>query len=271
MYNLNIFEYNAAVNKLSDFFRSKNFIKVPTQSELSILAACEDPATISQFIFDGINYPLPQTGQLRLEEYILRFTEMTGVWCETTSYRNEPFPIPGRHDKIFPMCEFEGRGDVNDLIAISKEILKVFNFPEPVEVNYEDICEEYGVSTIEAPQESRLYKEYGPVVIFKTFPLRSHPFWNMKYLGNDSYSKVDIILYGIETFGMAERSCNVDEMKRQFLHISGGKYSGLLFSKFGKERVLKELDEYLSLPMTPRYGGGIGLTRLVRAINGSVR
>jgi hypothetical protein len=39
-----------------------------------------------------------------------------------------------------------------------------------------------------------------------------------------------------------------------------------LFNAFGEERVLAELDDYLSLPMFPRFGGGIGVTRMARAM-----
>ena len=42
-------------------------------------------------------------------------------------------------------------------------------------------------------------------------------------------------------------------------------YADLLFGQFGKERVEKELDDFLSYEMIPRVGGGIGLTRLIRA------
>jgi hypothetical protein len=34
---------------------------------------------------------------------------------------------------------------------------------------------------------------------------------------------------------------------------------------FGKDRVEKELEEFLSLDFFPRFGAGIGLTRLARA------
>ena len=61
------FDYDKVVSKMRLFFKeAKGFTEVPTQSRLSILAACEDPKTISQFVFDGINYPLPQTGQMWL-------------------------------------------------------------------------------------------------------------------------------------------------------------------------------------------------------------
>ena len=60
-----MFAYDAAVHKMRQYFREeKGFIEVPAQSRQSILAACEDPATISQYIFSGINWPLPQTGQM---------------------------------------------------------------------------------------------------------------------------------------------------------------------------------------------------------------
>jgi hypothetical protein len=34
---------------------------------------------------------------------------------------------------------------------------------------------------------------------------------------------------------------------------------------FGKERVEKELEDFLSMDFFPRFGAGIGLTRLARA------
>ena len=33
---------------------------------------------------------------------------------------------------------------------------------------------------------------------------------------------------------------------------------------FGKDRVLKELDEFLQHDFIPRFGGGIGVTRMIR-------
>jgi hypothetical protein len=38
-----------------------------------------------------------------------------------------------------------------------------------------------------------------------------------------------------------------------------------LFELFGEERVEKELKEFLSHKFFPRFGGGIGMTRLARA------
>ena len=35
--------YSILVQKMRDFFLQKGFIEVPTQSRLSILAACENP------------------------------------------------------------------------------------------------------------------------------------------------------------------------------------------------------------------------------------
>ena len=44
-----------------------------------------------------------------------------------------------------------------------------------------------------------------------------------------------------------------------------GKYCEKLFELFGKERVEKELEEFLSHNFFPRFGGGIGMTRMARA------
>ena len=68
-----IFAYSEAIKVMRKFFQEKKgFIEVPAQSRKSILAACEDPATISQYIFSGENWPLPQTGQMWLERELLK-------------------------------------------------------------------------------------------------------------------------------------------------------------------------------------------------------
>jgi hypothetical protein len=43
-------------------------------------------------------------------------------------------------------------------------------------------------------------------------------------------------------------------------------YADILYRLFGKERVDRELDEYLSLNFFPRFGAGIGVNRMIRAL-----
>lgn len=54
-------------------------------------------------------------------------------------------------------------------------------------------------------------------------------------------------------------------MTEGFYSISDGKYAQKLFDLFGRDRVEKELHEFLELSFFPRSGGGIGLTRLIDA------
>lgn len=263
----NIHIYNIVTQKLRQYFQEvKGFIEVPTQSRLSILAACEDPKTISQFNFNGINYPLPQTGQMWLEIELLKNPEVPGVFCVSTSYRNEPRPIIGRHEKIFPMFEFEAKGDLNALRQIEKELLEHLGFDTPKILDYEEVCKHYAISEIDAEHELKMQKEFGDSISLENFPIRTSPFWNMKQGEPGIFKKIDVILHGMETIGSAERATNVEEMRNLFYTISDGQYAKLLFNAFGKERVVKELEEFLSLPMFPRFGGGIGVTRIARAM-----
>lgn len=87
----------------------------------------------------------------------------------------------------------------------------------------------------------------------------------MRHNNGEIFNKVDVILYGQETIGSAERSCDVEKMREMFYTIEDGGYSAKLFELFGKERVEKELDEFLSMSFFERFGGGIGLTRMARA------
>ena len=276
------FDYDKVVGKMRLFFREKGFVEVPTQSRLSILAACEDPKTISQFVFDGINYPLPQTGQMWLEYEMLKNPELEGVYCVSTSYRNEPNPIEGRHQKIFPMFEFESKGTMKDLLSLEIALLDSLGFDKwhwnkdgaevySTRVKYDEACAQLGVDSLESEHEEILQNDlidHGDLFFLTHFPQRSHPFWNMKQNDKDKnlYNKVDVIMHGQETIGSAERRCNPLEMYENFLSISDGEYSNLLFKQFTEKRVMKELDDYLNLDFFPRFGAGIGVNRMARAM-----
>ena len=258
--------YNELVQKMREFFLKRNFKEVPTQSRLSILAACENPHSVKTFEYGGLQWPLPQTGQMWLEHELLKNPEWDGVFCISTSYREEKNPIEGRHEMIFPMFEFEAKGTMRELHQLEVRLLEHLGFETPAICNYDDVCQEYGgVEILENEHEQRMWEEKGPVVSLQNFPLRTNPFWNMKHGGNNIYNKIDVILYGQETIGSAERSCDVEEMKNNFYTIENGAYCAKLFELFGKERVEKELEEFLSLDLFPRFGGGIGMTRMARA------
>ncbi len=65
--------YSYIVEKLRHFFRhEKGFVEVPSSSRLSILAACEDPRTVTLVNMGGQLWPLPQTGQMWLEFELLK-------------------------------------------------------------------------------------------------------------------------------------------------------------------------------------------------------
>lgn len=265
---INAFEYHTCISRLREFFVDKGFIDVPTQSRLSILAACEDPGTITPFDYQGQKWPLPQTGQMWLEYELLKNPDAPGFFCISTSYRQEPNPIPGRHETIFPMFEFESRGDINDLQKLEEELLQHIGFGSRDDfagMDYLDACQHYRTTEISAQVETQIAKDHGPVFFLKNFPQYTHPFWNMKKDG-DKACKIDVILHGIETIGSAERSTSPEEMRHLFSTISNGQYAEILYTKFGKERVECEMDEFLSHDFFPRFGGGIGVTRMIRAM-----
>ena len=264
----NMHNYSEVVKDMRDFFQGeKGFIEVPAQSRQSILAACEDPATITKYEFNNVIWPLPQTGQMWLEIELLKNPDVKGVFCVTTSYRNEPNPIAGRHEKIFPMFEFESHGNINDMICLEEELLERLGFGiDHKKIMYDEACKKYNTMELDYDEEEALCKDFTPCTFLTHFPLRTHPFWNMKHAGTGIYNKVDVIMHGMETIGSAERATDIQEMRDQFHNISDGEYAKLLYGHFTKERVEKELEEYLSLDMFERFGGGIGVTRMVSAM-----
>jgi aspartyl/asparaginyl-tRNA synthetase len=264
-----IIAFSRTASMLRNFFLHRGFVEVHTQDRLSILAACEDPTTVATFQYEGAVWPLPQTGQMWLEYELLTKPQLRGVFCLSTSYRNEPNPIPGRHERVFPMFEFESKGTFDDLRELETDLCEYLDLGDRESFHYadwNDLAAHYHVDDISSKEETRMAKDFGRVVFLQNFPEHTSPFWNMKR-GGGIAKKIDVIIDGMETIGSAERSSDVAEMRERFHTISGGGYAKLLYEKFGKDRVEKELQEFLSLNFFPRYGGGIGMTRLIQALS----
>ena len=276
------YDFTEVTHQLRSFFINKGFQEVHTQNRLSILAACEDPTTVATYNYSDQIWPLPQTGQMWLEYELLTRPELEGCFCVSTSYRQEQNPTEGRHELIFPMFEFEAPGNFEDLLQMENDLCKYLgfscdhgrapyndlDFPGGM---YDGVRAKYCVDELEAKQEEELYQEYGDVFFLTRFPESTSPFWNMKIDGKSASgenlaNKCDVIMGGMETIGSAERATDVDEMRNQFYTISEGGYAELLFNLFGKERVEAELDEFLAHDFVPRYGGGIGVTRMISAM-----
>src|SRR6056300_1366844 len=269
--------FDIVVGKMRKFFKEvKGFIEVHPQNKKSILAACEDPKTIATYNYEGQIWPLPQTGQMWLEHYLLEHPDENGFFCVSTSYRNEPDPVPGRHDRIFPMFEFELKGGMDELRKIEGELLDYLGFQRKEDGtfpsdDYDNVCKTYGVDVqtgeLENEHEEKLGEDHGPIFFLENFPKRTSPFWNMKLHDSKLHSnKIDVIMHGIETIGSAERSCDPQAMRDTFYTISGGEYANTLLAQFGKARVEAELEEFLKKPFFERSGGGIGVTRMIRAM-----
>tara|TARA_Y100000590_G_C15694723_1_gene1004694 strand:+ start:1594 stop:2175 length:582 start_codon:yes stop_codon:yes gene_type:complete len=184
------------------------------------------------------------------------------------------------------MFEFESIGTFDDLIQMEKELLIHLGFDLDGDMfpqgKYTEVCDQMKLydHEITAEHEEQLYKKHGDVFFLTHFPFHTSPFWNMKVgkttvktselsdmITVDSEQEVamkcDVIIGGMETIGSAERSSDVAEMKHQFKTISDGGYAQLLYDLFGEDRVNLEFYEFLSHPFRARYGGGIGVTRLI--------
>ena len=261
-------KFTETVGLLRSFFLEKGFLEVHTQNRLSILAACEDPFNVATYKYAGETWPLPQTGQMWLEHELLSSPSSKGFFCVSTSYRQEPNAIPGRHDIIFPMFEFEMPGNIDDLKKMEYELCEYLEFKKPTEKTYAEWQATYNVEgELTAEHETKMFNDYTSTMI-TDFPEFTSPFWNMSRYGDGIHSKkIDVILGGMETIGSAERSCDVDMMRDTFHTITNGEYSALLFKLFGKERVEAELEKFLEFDFFPRVGGGIGMTRMIAALD----
>ena len=262
-------QFTHTVGLLRSFFLDKGFDEVHTQNRLSILAACEDPFNVATYNYAGQVWPLPQTGQMWLEHELLTKPSSKGFFCVSTSYRQEPNAIPGRHDIIFPMFEFEMPGTIDDLKAMEYELVDYLGFDTPTEKTYREWQQHFGLGAdveMEAEHETSMYNNFGSAMI-TDFPEFTSPFWNMSRYDDGVHSKkIDVILGGMETIGSAERSTDVEMMRDTFHTITDGEYSQLLYKLFSKERVEAELEKFLEFDFFERVGGGIGMTRMIAAL-----
>lgn len=260
--------FNEVVQKMRSFFLEKGYVEVHTQDRLSILAACEDPETVATYNYAGEVWSLPQTGQMWLEYELLTKPEIPGVFCVSTSYRQEPRPVPGRHNIVFPMFEFESHGTLDDLRKLEIELLEYMGFGKEKDFKhftYKELAQRYGVEELTNEHEMKMDTEIAHNTFIEYFPETTSPFWNMKRYDTETANKIDVIMYGMETIGSAEREVDKEIMRKRFDTISDGGYAQKLYDLFGRERVEKELNEFLELEFFPRFGGGIGMTRIMRA------
>ncbi|MCH2044092.1 MAG: hypothetical protein MK212_08105 [Saprospiraceae bacterium] len=263
--------FSPIVKKMRLFFEERGFLEVHTQNRLSILAACEDPKTVTTYNYVGKVWPLPQTGQMWLEQELLNNPDASGFFCLSTSYRNKPNPVEGRHALIFPTFEFAMHGGINDMIQLEAELLEFLGFGEvssfPNE-NYLDVAGKYGVVELEEEEEDVIGKERGAVFFLRNFPEYTNPLWNMKRDEKNSLmsNQVNVLLHGMDTIRSAERGCDKELMRKSFFNIEQGTYAQRLFHLFGKERVINELEDFLSLNFFPRSTGSIDMTRMIGAM-----
>ena len=255
-------KFSRTVDRLRSFFLNKGFEEVHTQNRLSILAACEDPFNVATYNYAGEIWPLPQTGQMWLEYELLTKPSSKGFFCVSTSYRQEPNAVAGRHDIIFPMFEFEMPGNIHDLQQMNIELCEYLGFPKLDIDMYHNWTNMFDVPELGNDEEEKI--QNGMITHFPEF---THPFWNMSRNTDGTAKKIDVILGGMETIGSAERSTDVHQMRQTFYDITDGKYAQLLFDLFSRERVEAELEEFLKHDFFERVGGGIGITRLLSAFD----
>ena len=257
-------KYSETVDLLRSFFLSKNFLEVHTQNRLSILAACEDPETVATYNYNNNIWPLPQTGQMWLEYELLSNPSAEGFFCVSTSYRAEPNPVPGRHETIFPMFEFEMKGGIKELQDMEWELCEWLGLPLSLSdiKTYDEWGSKFNTKELDHDHEKKIRRG-----MITDFPEFTSPFWNMARNDDGTSKKIDVILGGKETIGSAERSTDKEQMRDTFYTISDGQYAQLIIDLFGKERVEAELEKFLEFDFFPRSGGGIGMQRLMSALS----
>lgn len=267
MANVHSYWYHKTVSRLREFFISRGFIEVHPQSHHSFLAIADDVSTITTYSYAGENHLLPQSAHMWLEFELLKNPDLPGVFCCSTSYRQHKNPVPGRHENIFPIFDFETSGGIQSMLQIQRELLEYLNFDmeQYKEFTYDNLTLDLGVKHIDAATESLIGQNISPTTVVTNKPDTLNPSWSSKRDGNHVKTS-DVLLFGMETIGASERATQTDLMRERFYTMDDGNWAQTLFDTFGQNRVERELGEFLSLDFFPRSTGSIGLTRMIRAL-----
>ena len=161
------------------------------------------------------------------------------------------------------MFEFEMKGGVEELQLMEWELCEWLGLPLEKDSirTYDDWSNQFNVKELDHDHEEKIGRG-----MITNFPEWTSPFWNMARNDDGTSKKIDVILNGMETIGSAERSTDKDQMRDTFYTISDGEYSQLIIDLFGRSRVEAELEKFLSFDFFPRSGGGIGMTRIISAL-----
>ncbi len=259
----NTLHYNAMVRSLRSFFQDKKgFIEVPAQSRPSIFAT-QTAESIGQFAVNNIPFPLPQSNLLCLDYEMLKNPEWKGVYSISTRYQDDSTP---EQESTCPIFEFCVPGNCNDLKRFHDELLLFLGFEQSIPLLYEEVCKKYETQSLQAYHKATLAQEISAVITLEDFPSRTFPFWNTKYAGNGVYHKSETLLHGISVITSQEQETNGEKLREGFFSLNQGKYAQSLVARFGKERVNRDLEEYLSLPMLDRFASTIDLSKLANAL-----
>ncbi len=202
------------------------------------------------------------------------------------------------------VVEFESKGGIVDLIGFVTDLLQYLGLYSPRKLLYEDMCSRYKTSLLKPVHELLMQQEYGNCLSLEQFPERTSPYWNIQpqnevvnyqagsmdhqreqihdqdiknstvncydyyfeCVKDPVYNKVDVLLYGMTTINSGTRNNNQTELLEKFRQYAEGQYARRLFHEFGESTILNHLDDYLSLPRFPHFGGTIQLSKLVRAL-----
>ena len=241
------------VSKFRNFMSKQGFLEVSSHTnDLEIIAACENHKAIASTTLGGKKLPLPQTAQMLLEFLIFLYTllkkNISKIWTQSISYRDEDITDDGRHLRLFSMFEVEALGSFIDMTAFLNEFAQEFFGSEPYWVSYERALELCGnttgvlteddETTLFTALENILGKE-PKVIALHNFPQESNPYFNMERNADGTAIKVDLLVKSkstgkaLEIGGFAKRCSDRALILKRFIEQTEGEYAKTLHKLFG--------------------------------------
>lgn len=231
--------YNTVIHLLRKFLDKLNFIELFTQNKLGILTICDDPKAMCTFNYGGYVWPLPQSSIIWLEHELFTNPDLAGIYTVCTTYKNDPNYSKKKSDNILeadvvvPNFEFVTFGEYSEIILLVVNLLQELGFLEKYTfVNYNQLVKRHGSTNLSidvlAPTKGVTFVEHVP-----------NQKWGMKYTSK-------VYIYQTEILSFSEHLKDSNDLLETFFTLDNGHLSEYLYAQFSKERVDKELFNFIN-------------------------
>lgn len=231
--------FHTTVHTIRNFLDKKGFIeiKAPNPTFLSVI----QPAKASFYTSSDKLTPLPQSFNLILDNALKLQPKYTGYFLSYNSFWN---------NNIYPIIEFNSKGDIFDSIKTIGVILKLFNVkPGDTRLeSYKDLCSLYNTQFLTKDHNSAICREFARISGIVNYPASESIYWNTVIHNNEYCKDFRLIVRGVTAIVSREIYPTFSDCKQPF-----ETYYNNMCEKFGENNIKNDFQSYTTKFLREEY------------------